>query len=65
MSSENLDFYLDVESYKQMAPAKQKNKAAVIFHTFIAPGSPKEVSFRSLCQLKWISVFWACNMIKL
>jgi len=43
MSAENLDFWLQVENYKQQKPAKQKRMAEAIFQTFIAPGAPKEV----------------------
>ena len=43
MSAENLDFWVQVESYKQQKPAKQEKMAKAIFETYIAPGAPKEV----------------------
>ena len=43
MSAENLDFWLQVEAYKQMKPSEQQSTAEAIFNTYVAPGSPNEV----------------------
>jgi regulator of G-protein signaling len=52
ISSENLDFYEDVEGFKKLKPGKKSTiqKAEYIYNTYLKEGSPKEVrvSFHSI-----------------
>lgn len=43
-SEENLDFWLECESYRQQKPHRIHKHALKIFHTYLEVNAPKEVS---------------------
>eukprot|EP01132_Coremiostelium_polycephalum_P007645 gene7645-9403_t len=48
-SEENLDFWLKVESYRQLSPEEKSNESMVLYEQFITEKSAKQINLPSLC----------------
>ena len=55
-NEENLDFWLDVEKYKQQNPRKRRKSADKIFDTYLREEALKEVVFHQNFELNLRSV---------
>ena len=64
-SDENLDFYLDVQSYKKVNYEKQQQMAKEIFEKYIKTNSPREVTNCMFMRVSLLNQYNVCLQLRI